>query len=82
MDLLIASSLLSGLRESAQLLLSAAPESISLALWGCCLLAVGAAVRSLIAPSERLEVPEARPHLQYPSAAFANREPGLIESVR
>ena len=65
MDLLIASPILSSLLESAELLLSGAPESISLALWGFSLLAVGAGVRSLMAPAHRLSASPAR--VQYGS---------------
>ncbi len=51
MDFVMAATFLGSVRESLQILLSGATEPLSLAVWGCGLLAAAAAVRSLIAPA-------------------------------
>ena len=52
MDAMV-STVLTSVRESANVLLSGSPESLALVFWGCGLLAVGAGVRSLIAQNPR-----------------------------
>jgi hypothetical protein len=47
MDFVIASAILNSVRDTVMMLLSAATEPLSLAVWGCGLLAVSATVRSL-----------------------------------
>ena len=72
MDALFFSSVVSDLRANAQLLLTNAPESLSLAFWGCGLLTIGASIRAfttrasgaraLILPAPRISASRTREH--------------------
>jgi hypothetical protein len=78
MDAAMVSSVLTSVRESAQVLLSGSPESLALAFWGCGLLAVGAGVRSLIAANPRLSA--ARGHHAPRGVGYGSDERSLTES--
>lgn len=67
MNAAMVSSVLTSVRDSAQVLFSGSPESLALAFWGCGLLAVGAGVRSLIATKTGHQVRHVQPGVAYTS---------------
>ena len=79
MDFVNGSSILGVLRDSAEVLLLGGSESLSLVLWGSALLAVGAGVKALLAPTQRLnfQATSGQRELRL-RASVAHREPGLI----
>ncbi len=65
MDLVMVSSVLGALRDSAEMLLLGGSESLSLALWGSGLLAIAAWVKGSLAATHRFHVRERQAHLSY-----------------
>ncbi len=78
MDAAMIASLLTTVRETAQLLFSSPPESLALVFWGCGLLAVGAGVRSLIAAKPLLRDNQAH-HIQA-GGPYSAEDRALTES--
>jgi hypothetical protein len=75
MDLVMASAILGALRDGAELLFAGASESVSLVLWGSGLLALGAGVKWLLAPTHRLHASKSQGEV-----AFVSEHGSLTES--
>ena len=65
MDLVMASAIWGAFRDSAMVLFSGPSESLSLVLWGSGLLALGAGLKWLLAPTRRVPATKSREQVAY-----------------